>query len=354
MCTADYNPVCGQPKINGAQPRTYSNSCTMMQDGATLILQGVCETKISTNTDRYGCNVSEGFSYDSLLEQCVNSWNAEKIFLWSQKAQLTTLKNLQDFSPDRNITREEVTAIVERAFKNMLLSPKTLSSSKELIFEDKNQIASEFVNSVMFVQNTSIVRGNGKNFFPKSSISNYEILIMLARSISSDNNISNEEAEKLIIQVLKQDFSQKDFLNSAAKRSDVFNWIREFMYFQKKNTISSAKPIEALTSGEWKLDYIIDLNGKIVAMPEGMTLIVSSNGISARICNILNAEISLTDKEIIINGQMVGTRMYCDSPSIRYAEQYFINKKASYSFSSDNRIMTFMSDMGVRYVFSKR
>jgi hypothetical protein len=52
-CTAEYDPVCGQPPMPPCppgmacpdvmpQPRTYGNGCEMLRDGATLLYEGEC------------------------------------------------------------------------------------------------------------------------------------------------------------------------------------------------------------------------------------------------------------------------------------------------------------------------
>lgn len=356
VCTMEYNPVCAISSASGATAKMYGNSCSASQDNAKIVDMAACQSSalIGGGVDKYGCKTSAGYSWDEELSLCVRPLAVDTIYDWAKKVGLTTTANVTDFAPDREITRQEVTAIIERSFSKNIFATRTLTSTGELTFEDTSAIAPEFKHSVKFAQNANIVRGNGKKFFPLNSISNYEILLMLARSASSDDKISNADAEILVKKIIGSTFDDKKFLTKPAKRSDVFGWMRQFVNYQKNKKIVSADAKSAITSGTWRLDYIIDLDKKVQQMPEETTFIVSETGFSAKICNILNGEISLADAEISLIGSVVGTRMYCESSAIRYAEQHLISKKAWYVLSDNNRILTLISDTGVKYVFSRK
>lgn len=356
MCTAEYNPVCAIPAGAGVTAKMYSNSCSASVADAKIVDMAQCVATPVTgkDNDKYGCQTSAGYSWDETLAECVRPNDISTIFAWSKKVGLTTTPDVTAFAPERNISREEVTAIVERSFTKKLFTEKQISGLAELTFDDKDAIASEFISSVKFAKSANIVRGNGTKFFPKNSISNYEILLILARSVSADVNISNPEAEKLVKTILGSLVDDKKFLDAPAKRSDVFAWIKRFVEYQKNNKITHSAPIENLTSGTWRLDYIVSRDGKNMSMPDDTSLIVSKTGFSAQICNILNGEIVLTDSEIRLSGHIIGTKMYCGDANLNYAEQHFMNKKAEYSFSMNNKILTIASDTGVKYVFSRK
>lgn len=353
VCTAEYNPVCALPAGTGATAKIYSNSCRASADNATVVANSQCQAIVGNDLDKNGCKSSAGYSWDETLLQCVRPFDTETIYNWSKKIGLTTTANVTDFAPDRNISREEVAAIIERSFSKNIFANKVIGNLSELKFSDKSAIASEFVNSVKFNQAANIIRGNGTNFYPKNSISNYEILLMLARSISADSAISNTDAESLMKIVVNSTANDQKFLTQFAKRSDVFLWIKQFMQYQKNTKIVTATPIETLTAGTWRLDYIINVEGKTLPMPESTSLFVSKNSFSARICNLLNGEITLTNNQITLNGALVGTRMACDDANVRYAEQNFILKKADYAFSADKKLLTISADTGVKFVFSR-
>lgn len=90
VCTREYAPVCAQPPMPQCPagmaciemmpvPTTYSNSCMMRAAGASLIHEGACESLtvppiVWGDVDKYGCKPSTGYSWNSVLRECVRPW----------------------------------------------------------------------------------------------------------------------------------------------------------------------------------------------------------------------------------------------------------------------------------------
>ena len=81
------------------------------------------------------------------------------------------------FSPDRNITREDIATLIYRFIK--LMYPQENSISNKTI-ADRNQIADYALSSVEFCMNNGIMNGTGNDMFsPKGLLTRQEAMVLM-------------------------------------------------------------------------------------------------------------------------------------------------------------------------------
>lgn len=80
-CTMEYAPVCSW---SGGQKQTYSNSCVAKSQWVTDATADACKLipidrpippiLVGDDVDKYGCKPSTGYSWNSILRECVRPW----------------------------------------------------------------------------------------------------------------------------------------------------------------------------------------------------------------------------------------------------------------------------------------
>jgi hypothetical protein len=95
------------------------------------------------------------------------------------------VENKQIFSPDKPITREEITTILERALalKGVTANTKSAPGSETLAhFEDQHQISAWAKKAVALAVNQGLIQGYpDKNFKPKGKATRAECASLLTR-----------------------------------------------------------------------------------------------------------------------------------------------------------------------------
>lgn len=105
------------------------------------------------------------------------------IFTWAKNKNITTTDTIANFRYYDTISREEVAAVISRI--SFLDHLKMLTRSGiRISFVDAADIAPEFYSVVSWAEAKGIFRGDiNKRFRPKDTISVYETLLVLIRSI---------------------------------------------------------------------------------------------------------------------------------------------------------------------------
>lgn len=103
---------------------------------------------------------------------------------WAFSSGIATETGEGTFSPDRNITREEICTMLYSLanFKNVQLNPKVTA----VTFSDSTSITSTSANAISLMQQTGVVNGYGDGSFkPQGSASRAEVSAMLMRFIDT-------------------------------------------------------------------------------------------------------------------------------------------------------------------------
>ncbi|MGI5984626.1 MAG: hypothetical protein GXY01_07475 [Clostridiales bacterium] len=103
---------------------------------------------------------------------------------WAFSNGIASATGTGTFSPERNITREEICSMLYNfaGYKNVQLKPSVPSVS----FSDNASISSNYVTAVSMMQQTGVVTGYGDGSFkPKGSATRAEVSAMLMRFIDA-------------------------------------------------------------------------------------------------------------------------------------------------------------------------
>ncbi|MEG1242035.1 MAG: S-layer homology domain-containing protein [Oscillospiraceae bacterium] len=103
---------------------------------------------------------------------------------WACDAGIAAPTGSGTFSPERNITREEICSMLFNyaAFKNLRLKPTVPAAA----FSDSGSISREYAASVSMLQQTGVINGYGDGLFkPQGSATRAEVSSMLMRFIDA-------------------------------------------------------------------------------------------------------------------------------------------------------------------------
>lgn len=194
---------------------------------------------IGGTTDEKGCISSAGYIFDETLEKCVRTFEPDFLHEWALKTQITTAKNVEEFAPTKNISREEVAVLVERIVDAKLISG-AYPTNEKVTFADNSEISPEFTKAVEFVQNHGIMKGNNDKFFPKNNLTTYEALVILSRATLSGEVYNHNDAMKFAKEDLGITLDEKT-LDEAITRKDFFHFAYIASKYEKKIIEENAK-----------------------------------------------------------------------------------------------------------------
>lgn len=167
--------------------------------------------------------------FDALLSETLYFHNkVQEIYDFTIKANLTTTTNIYEFQPLKNITREEVAAIIYRSiFNDLFPNPDEVYDTKK--FNDRNKIAPEFRTAIDTLSRAGIFRGDAKgNFRPKDPVTNQESVLLIMRLILKDSSYSDKVVMEYFRNLTNTSFYQ-NVLHEPTVRIGFF-WLMKIIW----------------------------------------------------------------------------------------------------------------------------
>lgn len=159
------------------------------------------------------------------------------------------------FQPQKEISRQEVAALIVRAMKE-----KGGSTSSKLSFVDTDKIATWAIPYVYTIQKKSIMSGEGNKFRPNDAMTRQETAVVLSRILDTSFGVkvSKGQQSTTIQMGWQYDSSTTQFINQV-KSSNVNTLVPRWFYLEKNGVVSDNSNSEIIT-------YASKNNKKIWAM----------------------------------------------------------------------------------------
>jgi len=159
------------------------------------------------------------------------------------------------FEPQKQISRQEVAALIVRATKM-----KSGSTSSSLSFVDSNKIASWAIPYVYTIHKNSIMSGEGNKFRPNDAMTRQETAVVLSRILDTAFGVKvSKNQQSAVIQMGWQyDSTTTQFINQI-KSSNINTLVPRWFYLENNGVVSDNSNKELMT-------YASQHNKKIWAM----------------------------------------------------------------------------------------
>ncbi|OAB41535.1 glycoside hydrolase [Paenibacillus glacialis] len=159
------------------------------------------------------------------------------------------------FEPQKQISRQEVAALIVRATKM-----KAGSTSSSLPFVDSNKVASWAIPYVYTIHKNSIMSGEGNKFRPNDAMTRQETAVVLARILDSPFGVKVSKGQQTsVIQMGWQyDSTTTQFINQI-ESSNINTLVPRWFYLENNGVVSDNSNKELMT-------YASKHNKKIWAM----------------------------------------------------------------------------------------
>lgn len=365
-CTMEYNPVCGQPAMPKCpdgmscaqvmpQPKTYSNSCAMAVDNATLKYAGECHEENPYTEDSHGCSTEQGFVWDASANKCVQKNKTQEVVTWAFQKKLTKFGNLLDFGFNSPLSRQEAAAFATRIVTNLQNKDLGMIAVKMQAYDDQNDIDTTLQNDVMKARFAGIMNGNNNIFSPRNSLSWAEAAAMLVRLVDGKNNSENAEkwyeADVKRLSLFGIDWEKRNIAYSAAiPRGEFITAVAMIFKDSSENITKNDTKI----LGDWNLET---WNGKKLSeysISKIPTLQFEPNDVKIKICNSIFGQYK-TESGAINAPHLASTLVGCQG-EISKLEAAFSLHQASYSVTSldGKNILTLTTKKGNIFTLSQK
>lgn len=252
ICTMEYAPVCGSKQVQCIKApcdpimHTYSNTCQLNADGATLVYTGECMTWMIVwwDKDNHGCIGSAGYSRSQSMKQCVRVREQtganilEKAYDLAWNNGITTMDSLTTFAPDRAITRQEAAKMfVTMAEKLYGKAYASFPDTCNIPYKDETIFWSHLKSFVYSACALGLMKWDKGHFNPNGNITRGQALAVIIRTVVGRQDETTNPRWKSYVDVAKESqlitFTDLKNFDGAITRAELIEWI----YTVYRNTL---------------------------------------------------------------------------------------------------------------------